>query len=106
MRVLLDECLPRRLRYELADHFVKTAVEMGWAGVKNGQLLQKAALEFDCFITVDRNLQFQQHIESLPVAVLVIRARGNRIEALQPLMADVRRALESISPNELRVIGV
>ena len=93
MRVLLDECLPRRLRSELTDHHVQTAAQMGWAGVKNGELLQMAASEFDCFVTVDRNLQFQQHIGTLPVAVLVMRARGNRIEDLLPLMPEVRRAL-------------
>jgi predicted nuclease of predicted toxin-antitoxin system len=106
MRVLLDECLPRRLRSELTDHYVQTAAQMGWAGVKNGQLLQKAASEFDCFVTVDRNLQFQQHIGTLPVAVLVMRARGNRIEDLLPLMPEVRRALAEMAPRELRVVGV
>jgi predicted nuclease of predicted toxin-antitoxin system len=106
VRVLLDECLPRRLRSELTDHYVQTAAQMGWAGVKNGQLLQKAASEFDCFVTVDRNLQFQQHIGTLPVAVLVMRARGNRIEDLLPLMPEVRRALAEIAPRELRAVGV
>jgi len=105
MRVLLDECLPRRLRSELAEYSVQTVSQMGWAGVKNGQLLQKAATEFDCFVTVDRNLQFQQAIGNLPVAVLVIRARGNRIEDLLPLMPEIRRALAEIAPRELRVIG-
>jgi hypothetical protein len=65
-----------------------------------------AASEFDCFVTVDRNLQFQQHIGTLPVAVLVMRARGNRIEDLLPLMPEVRRALAEIAPRELRVVGV
>ena|ERR1700728_3288257 len=106
MRVLLDECLPRRLRSELTGHYVQTAAQMGWAGVKNGQLPQKAASEFDCFVTVDRNLQFQQHVGTLPAAVLVMRARGNRIEDLLPLMAEVRRALAEIAPRELRVVGV
>jgi predicted nuclease of predicted toxin-antitoxin system len=106
MRVLLDECLPRRLRSELTDHYVQTVAQMGWVGVKNGQLIQKAASEFDCFVTVDRNLQFQQHIGTLPVAVLVIRARGNRIEDLLPLMPELLRALAEIAPRELRVVGV
>jgi hypothetical protein len=106
MGVLLDECVPRRLRSELADHTVRTAAEMGWAGIKNDLLLLKAASEFDCFLTVDRNLQFQQRVDSLPVAVLVKRARNNRIELLRPLTADIRRALASISPKEFKVVGV
>jgi hypothetical protein len=105
MRVLLDECVPKRLRTELTAHAVRTVAEMGWSGIKNGQLLQKAAAEFDCFLTVDRNLQFQQRIDALPLAVLVIKALDNRIETLRPLMAEGREALASIVPNELKVIG-
>jgi predicted nuclease of predicted toxin-antitoxin system len=105
MRVLLDECVPKRLRSELSSHSVRTVTEMGWAGIKNGQLLKKAAAEFDCFLTVDRNLQFQQSVDSLPLAVLVIRAADNRIETLRPRMVMVREGLASIGANELKVIG-
>ena len=106
MRVLLDECVPKRLRTELTAHAVRTVAEMGWSGIKNGELLQKAASDFDCFLTVDRNLQFQQRIDALPLAVLVIQAVDNRIETLRPLMAAVREALTSIAANELKVISV
>jgi hypothetical protein len=57
MRVLLDECVPKRLRTELTAHAV-TVAEMGWSGIKNGQLLPRAAAEFDCFLTIDRNPHF------------------------------------------------
>ena len=106
MRVLLDECVPRRLRAELAPHLVRTVVEAGWSGIKNGQLLLLASSEFDCLLTVDRNLQFQQNIESLPVAVLAIRAADNRFQTLLPLMGAVRVALATIKPKELRTVGV
>jgi hypothetical protein len=53
MRVLLDECVPRGLRRELPGHEVKTVAEAGWAGVKNGELLQLAARQFDLFLTID-----------------------------------------------------
>jgi hypothetical protein len=76
MGVLLDECVPRPLRSELIDHEARTVADMGWSGIKNGQLLQQAASGFDCFLTVDRNLQFQQRLDSLPLAVLVIRVDG------------------------------
>jgi hypothetical protein len=59
---------------------------MGGSGIKNGRLLQRAAAEFDCFLTVDRNLQFQQRIDALPLAVLVMQAVDNRLETLRPLM--------------------
>ncbi len=59
MKVLLDECIDQRLAAEIADHEVKTVPQMGWANLKNGQLLTLAQAEFDVFITVDRNLPHQ-----------------------------------------------
>jgi predicted nuclease of predicted toxin-antitoxin system len=106
MRVLLDECVPRPLRSELTDHGVRTVAEMGWSGIKNGELLKKAAAEFDCFLTVDRNLQFQQAVDRLPLAVIVIRANDNRLETLRPLIPAVNEALASITGNELKLVGV
>ena len=106
MRVLLDECVPKRLRIELAQHSVKTVTESGWAGKRNGDLLKLAAVDFDCFVTVDRNLQFQQSPSALPIAVVVVRAPSNSIEALRPLMPEVRAALEVIKRGQLKVVGV
>jgi len=62
VRVLLDECLPRRLKRELVGHDVKTAPELGWASKKNGELLALAAPEFDVFLTSDRNLSHQLNV--------------------------------------------
>ena len=62
MRVLLDECVPRRLKREFVGHDVKTAPEMGWASKKNGELLALAAVDFDVFLTTDRNLSYQQNL--------------------------------------------
>jgi hypothetical protein len=93
MRVLLDECVPRPLRAELSDHQVKTVAEAGWAGVKNGALLQLAATQFDVLLTVDRNLEYQQNFSDLTIAVVVIVAPSNDINVLRPFMASVREAL-------------
>lgn len=75
MGVLLDECVPRGLRKDFRGHQVKTVGEVGWAGVKNGALLQLAAKEFDVLLTVDRNLEYQQNFSDLGLAVIVIHAR-------------------------------
>jgi predicted nuclease of predicted toxin-antitoxin system len=77
MRILLDECVPRRLTHELGDHEVRTVTEMGWAGMKNGALLQLAAESFDVLLTTDRNLAFQQNTATLPLGVIVLRAPSN-----------------------------
>jgi len=71
VRVLLDECVDWRLSRELVSHEVKTARQMGWTAVRNGELLALASTHFDVFVTVDRNLSFQQDIVSFPIAVLV-----------------------------------
>jgi len=72
MRVLLDECLPRRLKAELSDHEVRTAQEVGWAGLKNGELLRVAAGQFDVLLTVDRNIAYQQNLRGLAIGVLAM----------------------------------
>jgi predicted nuclease of predicted toxin-antitoxin system len=75
MRLLLDECVPARLRRSMLSHQVSTVVQEGWSGVKNGKLLALAATGFDAFITVDKNLSHQQNTSNLPVAVLVLDPR-------------------------------
>jgi predicted nuclease of predicted toxin-antitoxin system len=105
MRVLLDECVPRRMRQELPGHTVKTVVEMGWAGVKNGALLQLATANFDCFVTVDRNLQFQQNVAGLKIGVVILHASGNEYETLRPLMPRVRSALDRLTHGQVVDVG-
>jgi predicted nuclease of predicted toxin-antitoxin system len=58
VRLLLDECVDRRLARDIPGHEVVTVVSLGWAGVRNGELLRRAAGNFDVFVTVDRNLAF------------------------------------------------
>jgi predicted nuclease of predicted toxin-antitoxin system len=105
MRLLLDESVPRRLRREFPRHSVKTVVEMGWSGVKNGALLSLAAAEFDAFITVDRNLPYQQNVATLPIAVVVLVAQSNELQALLPLVPQIEGALATLRPRSLIQIG-
>ena len=99
MRVLLDECVPRALRTELAGHEVKTVAETGWAGVKNGELLKLAATQFDLLLTVDHNLEYQQNFTGLALAVLVVHARSNDITLLRPLMPAILAAIPATKPG-------
>jgi predicted nuclease of predicted toxin-antitoxin system len=96
MRLLLDECLPMRLRRSLPSHSVSTVVEEGWSGVKNGKLLELAATKFDAFITVDKNLPYQQNTATLPVAVLVLDSVSNELPFLLPLVPALERELSSL----------
>jgi hypothetical protein len=85
---------------------VDTVPAKGWSGIKNGQLLQQAAIEFDYFLTVDRNLQFQQPLTELPVAVIVAAAVNNKLATLKPLVPEILKALAEMKRGELRVVGV
>ena len=101
MRLLLDESLPRRLRDHLPDHEVSTVIDMGWGGTKNGELLRRAATEFDAFITADKQLRHQQNLAGLPVSVVVLIANSNELPALLPLVPKLNHALGTLSPRTL-----
>lgn len=95
MRILLDECVDWRLTRDIQGHDVRTARQMGWTAIRNGELLALAAQEFDIFVTVDRNLSFQQNIEGVAIAVIVLRAATNRLADLRPLVGRLLQAVEN-----------
>ena len=103
--MLLDECVDWRLGRELAPHEVKTARQMGWTTLKNGELLDLASAHFDVFVTVDRNLSFQQDIVSFPIAVVVLHARTNRLADLSPLAPSLISAIEARQPGTVKFIS-
>ena len=100
MNVLLDECLPRKLKRLLVGHRVVTVPEMGWASVINGALLRLAESVFDVFVTADQNLQYQQNLHSTVVGIILI-GPNIRFETLEPLMPSVLRALVTIQPGDI-----
>jgi len=105
MRILLDESLPAELQAELPGHEVRTVREMGWSGPKNGELLARSANQFDVFLTADQNLQYQQNLLMLPVAVVVLAAKSNRIADLRSLIPQLIAVLSGLLPRTLKQIG-
>ncbi len=106
MRILLDECVPRPLKRELADYEIRTVVEMGWSGKKNGELLRLMNQEgFTILLTTDQNLRYQQNLEQFGVAVVVLVARSNRLPDLVPLIPDTRSVLGTIALGEVIEVG-
>jgi hypothetical protein len=101
MKVLLDECVPRKLKREIDNHEVMTVTEQGWSGIENGELLKLAATEFDIFLTVDQNLSFQQNLKNFDIGIILLVARNNRLKTLLPLMPAVRTAIEEVKAGEL-----
>ena len=106
MRVLLDENLPVDLAAELVGHDVATVSGLGWQGIKNGELLQRAQREFEVLVTMDRNLEFQQTISSLDLCVVLALASSNRMVHLRPIIPALLQAIETGRSGELlRVVG-
>ena len=105
MRVLLDEQLPVDLAEVLHGHTVDTVVGRGWAGIKNGDLLQRMRGEYDALVTLDQGIEFQQNLSALPFAVLLVRAPSNRLVHLQPLVPAILDALPVLQPGQIHRIG-
>jgi predicted nuclease of predicted toxin-antitoxin system len=106
MRLLLDECIDRRFSRELAGYEVKTVPQMGWAGVKDGQLLSLAAAEFDVLITVDHNLSFQQNLPLFDIAIIVLQVQSNRLADLKPLAPKILAVLETTTKGQVTVVSL
>jgi len=102
VKVLLDECIDRRFARDLVGHEVTTVQKRGWSGIKNGELLALAEKEFDAFVTVDRKLANEQDLKKFQIAVLLIRARTNRLEHIQPLSAEVLQNLPRAAAGKLK----
>jgi predicted nuclease of predicted toxin-antitoxin system len=105
VKLLLDECVDRRLARELIGHAVTTVPQRGWAGIKNGQLLALAAQEFEAFITVDRKLSEQQDLAGFKIVVVLLRARSNRLQDLRSLLPELLQKLAAAPLEALTVIG-
>jgi hypothetical protein len=78
---------------------------MGWSTIKNGELLALVAREFDVFVTVDRNLSFQQNLPAFAVAVIVIRARSNRLTDLKPLVPELLACIPGAKRGAVDYVG-
>ena len=106
MKILLDECVDRRFGRELVGHDVRTVPQMGWAGIKNGELMKLAVDEFDIFLTVDRNLSYQQDVSKFDLVVLVIHSLSNRYTDLKPFAELVLTSIDSRVPGTATVLSL
>ena len=105
MKVLLDECVTRYLKRDFTNHEVLTVDEAGFKGLKNGHLLRAASGQYDVLVTVDQNLQYQQNLQSLSIAIIVLKAKRSTYPMLKSLMPQVHETLDAIKPGEIVVLG-
>ncbi|MDA0347736.1 MAG: DUF5615 family PIN-like protein [Verrucomicrobia bacterium] len=104
MRILLDENLDWRLCRELSGNEVTSVSKTDLAGLNNGALLAKAEEGFDVFVTIDAGLPYQQNIQSKKIAVVVLKAKTNRLEDTIPLMPKLLELLPTLAPGKLEMI--
>jgi predicted nuclease of predicted toxin-antitoxin system len=105
MKVLIDENLPRKLIAHLPGHDCRTVSECGWSGKTNGELLALAEAVFDVLLTLDKNVPYQQNLSRRTIAIVIVRARSNRIQDLLPVLPECLAALERIKRGEVLRIG-
>ena len=101
MRILIDECLDWRLCRSLTGHDCSSVQKMGWSGLMNGALLEKAEQEFDVFLTGARNLTFQQTLSRFDLAVVILHAESIQLRHTVPLMPKVLTLLPTIQPGQV-----
>ena len=99
MRILIDESLPRYLKQVLVEHSAFTVQEMGWAGIRNSELLAKANSNFDVLLTADKNLRYQQNLSGLALAIIVFPS--NRLSVVKTLVPQVKEVLSVIRQGEI-----
>ena len=103
MKVLLDECAPRKLKSFLVTrgHYCRTVQEEGWSGLQNGDLLARAEPAFDVLVSIDKGLQYQQNLSGSRMAIVIIRARTNRLVDLEPHFPACAQALMTIQAGQV-----
>lgn len=106
MKILLDECVTRKLKPFLTEYEVHTVAECGWNGIKNGTLMGLCREHaFDVLVTIDKNMVFQQHLKDLPVCIIVLNSITSKLEELVTFLPALKSILSSLEPSKAYVIN-
>lgn len=107
MKVLIDECLPRKIKNHLTEHDCRTVPEAGLAGKRNGELLSHAEQQkYEIFLTMDKGVEYEQNLRGLSLAIIILRAKSNRLADLLPYVAHCLEEMKSIQPGEVVRVGL
>jgi len=106
VRVLLDECLPARLKRALPGHAVQTVPEAGWRSSKDGVLLRFAEKNFDVFVTIDKAMEREHHLAAFSLGFIILQVKSNRLIDFQPILAQLTDAIAGIKSGEVVHIGI
>ncbi|MFI5262915.1 MAG: DUF5615 family PIN-like protein [Candidatus Kapaibacterium sp.] len=98
MRILVDECVPRQLCRFFPDHEIQTVREIGWSGIKNGELIRRAEERFDIFITSDQNIRYQQNLTNRKIAIIELST--NDRDTIISSSHKVILSVQSVQPSD------
>ncbi|MGA7853204.1 MAG: DUF5615 family PIN-like protein [Candidatus Acidiferrales bacterium] len=102
MKLLIDECLPRKIKNNLATHDCHTVPDTGLAGKRNGELLSLAEeLGYEIFLTMDKGVEYEQNLQHRRLAIIILRAKSNRLGDLLPLLPNCLAQMETIKPGHV-----
>ena len=97
MKIVLDECVPKQLKQYCGEHSVSTVREMGWASLVNGELAKRMSdAGVEVFVTIDKNLRYQQNVAALPFGIIVLDVKTNRFPDILPLVPSLQRELRTV----------
>jgi predicted nuclease of predicted toxin-antitoxin system len=99
MRVLIDECVDPRVKALFGDQEVATVHEQGWDTLEDGPLLSHAQEQFDVLVTIDANLEFQQNLSKLQIALIVLHVPKNQIAHYRAIRKELLAAIEKVRPG-------
>ena len=106
MKILLDECVTKRLKKFLEDFEVFTVLELGLSGIKNGKLMSYCVENnFDILLTIDKNLNFQQNYKNFAVAIVVLNSSTSKIEELKTFIPSLRLQIDSFQKSNAYLIN-
>ena len=105
-RVLFDENFPRKLRRDLPEFVIRTVQEEGWSGFENGDLLGRAALDFDVFVTADQNLRYQQNVTRFDIGVVAVETFDTTVDNLRRVLPQLRAAIETVAMGTILIVKV
>lgn len=107
MKILLDECVTRKIKATLVDYEVYTVFEMGFSGLKNGKLLEQAEKEgFDILLTIDKNINYQQNIRSYNLSVVILDVFDSHFKQINKLIPDFLSGIDSYRPGSSYLIKI
>ena len=105
MKILLDECVTKRLKKHLETFEVYTVRELNLGGTKNGKLMSFCVENnFDILLTIDKNLMFQQNLENYSLTIVVLNSLTSKIEDIVTFLPSFKSQVEKFQKNKAYII--